>query len=204
MGELLDLAGSILRQPNVWVAFALFCVGSMTQVSRFGQARGLAARPPVRRPGGRRLAEPGAGRHAGQGHPGAVRCDWRGCNAGWGLPIDSAEGLLNVLMLVPFGIAAGYALRRFWPVALAGLAASLLVEATQGLLGNGSCQGDDVVRNVAGVRGRRAAGRRLGRHLRPAQATPHGQVTLGFQSLNRPDELAFQAHTCSSKNGGMP
>ena len=56
-----------------------------------------------------------------------------------------------MLMLVPFGIAAGYALRRFWPVALTGLAASLLVEATQGLLGNGSCQGDDVVRNVAGA-----------------------------------------------------
>jgi VanZ like family len=150
VGELLDVAGSILRQPNVWVAFALLCVGSMTSVSRYAKRAGWTRD---------RLY---AGRVAAAAlslalavtlarvTPGlSVR--WRGCGAGWGLPIDSAEGLLNVLMLVPFGIAAGYALRRFWPVALVGLAASLLIELTQGMLGNGSCQGDDLVRNVAGV-----------------------------------------------------
>ncbi len=150
MGELLDLAGSILRQPNVWVAFALFCVGSVTSVSRFAKRAGW---PRDRLYAGRVAAASMSLALAvtlARVTPGlSVR--WRGCNAGWGLPIDSAEGLLNVLMLVPFGIAAGYALRRFWPVAVAGLVASLLVEATQGLLGNGSCQGDDIVRNVAGV-----------------------------------------------------
>ena len=40
MGDLVAVACSILRQPNVWVAFALFCVGSMTQVSRVAKARG--------------------------------------------------------------------------------------------------------------------------------------------------------------------
>ena len=150
MGELLDLAGSILRQPNVWVAFALFCVGSVTQVSRSAKRAGWSRdRVYAGRVAAASLSLALAVTLA-RATPGlSVR--WRGCGGGWGLPIDSAEGLLNVLMLVPFGIAAGYALRRFWPVALAGLAASLLVEATQGLFGNGSCQGDDVVRNVVGV-----------------------------------------------------
>jgi hypothetical protein len=76
---------------------------------------------------------------------------WRGCTMGDGLPLDDAEGVLNVLLLVPWGVAAGYALRRFWPVLLAGVAACVLIELTQGLLGNGSCQGDDVVRNLAGA-----------------------------------------------------
>ncbi len=77
--------------------------------------------------------------------------DWRGCTPGIGLPLSDAEGILNVLMLVPWGIAAGYAAAPL----LAGLprrrGASLLIEATQGLLGNGSCQGDDLVRNLAGA-----------------------------------------------------
>jgi hypothetical protein len=150
VGELLGLAGSILRQPNVWVAFALFCVGSVTQVSRSAKRAGW---PRDRLYAGRVAAVSlslAVAVTLARVTPGlSVR--WRGCVVGWGLPVDSAEGLLNVLMLVPFGVAAGYALRRFWPVALAGLAVSLLVEVTQGLLGNGSCQGDDVVRNVVGV-----------------------------------------------------
>jgi glycopeptide antibiotics resistance protein len=56
-----------------------------------------------------------------------------------------------VLLLLPFGVAAGYALRRLWPVVGLGVVAALLIEATQGWLGNGSCQGDDVVRNIAGA-----------------------------------------------------
>ena len=150
MGDLGDIAWSILRQPNVWVAFALLCVGSMTQVSRSAKR---ADWPRDRLYAGRAAAASLSLALAvtlARVTPG-LSLDWRGCRAGWGLPIDSAEGLLNVLMLVPFGIAAGYALRRFWPVATVGLAVSLLVEATQGLLGNGSCQGDDVVRNLVGV-----------------------------------------------------
>ena len=54
-------------------------------------------------------------------------------------------------MLVPWGLAAGYAVRRFWPVFLIGAAASLLIELTQGLLGNGTCDSGDVVRNLAGA-----------------------------------------------------
>ena len=38
VGDLGDVAWSILRQPNVWVAFALLCVGSMTQFSRTAKA----------------------------------------------------------------------------------------------------------------------------------------------------------------------
>jgi glycopeptide antibiotics resistance protein len=59
--------------------------------------------------------------------------------------------VLNVLLLVPWGVAAGYALRRFWPVVAVGAAASLLIELTQGLLGNGTCHSDDLVRNAAGA-----------------------------------------------------
>ena len=40
MADLLAVAGSILRQPNVWAAFALLCVGTMTQASRMAKARG--------------------------------------------------------------------------------------------------------------------------------------------------------------------
>ena len=54
-------------------------------------------------------------------------------------------------MLVPWGLAAGYAVRRFWPVFLIGAAACLLIELTQGLLGNGTCHSDDLVRNAAGA-----------------------------------------------------
>ena len=39
MGDLVAVAGSILRQPNVWVAFALLCVGTMTQFSRVAKGR---------------------------------------------------------------------------------------------------------------------------------------------------------------------
>ncbi len=150
MGDLVAVAGSILRQPNVWVAFALLCVGSMTQFSRVAKARGW---PVDRLYAGRAAAASLSLALAvtlARATPG-LSVDWRGCTGGLGLPLTDAEGMLNVLMLVPFGITAGYALRRFWPVFLAGAAACVLIELTQGLLGNGSCQGDDVVRNLAGA-----------------------------------------------------
>jgi hypothetical protein len=150
MGDLVAVAGSILRQPNVWVAFALLCVGSMTQVSRAAKAR--------RWPQARLYAARAAAASLSLAlavtlarvTPG-LSVDWRGCQGGIGLPLTTAEGILNVLMLVPFGITAAYALRRLWPVFLVGVGACALIELTQGLLGNGSCQGDDVVRNVAGA-----------------------------------------------------
>src|SRR5215207_4547037 len=150
MGDLVAVAVSILRQPNVWVAFALLCVGTMTQVSRTAKVRGW---PTDRLYAGRAAAASLSLALAvtlARVTPG-LSFDWRGCTGGLGLPVTDAEGILNVLMLVPFGIAAAYALRRFWPVLLAGAGACVLIELTQGLLGNGSCQGDDVVRNLAGA-----------------------------------------------------
>ena len=150
MGDLAAVAGSILRQPNVWLAFALLCVGTMTQFSRTAKARRW---PKDRLYAGRAAAASlslALSVTLARVTPG-LSVDWRGCTGGLGLPVTDAEGILNVLMLVPFGIAAGYALRRFWPVFLAGVGASVLIELTQGLLGNGSCQGDDMVRNLAGA-----------------------------------------------------
>ena len=150
MGDLVAVAGSILRQPNVWVAFALLCVGTMTQLSRAAKARRW---PQDRLYAGRAAAASLSLALAvtlARVTPG-LSVDWRGCTGGLGLPVTDAEGVLNVLMLVPFGITAAYALRRFWPVFLAGAGACALIELTQGLLGNGSCQGDDLVRNLAGA-----------------------------------------------------
>jgi hypothetical protein len=150
MGDLVHVAGGILRQPNVWVAFALLCIATMSSFSRRAKAAGwsrdrvYAARAAA---AALSLALAVTLARATTG----LSVDWRGCTPGLGLPVTDAEGLLNVLMLVPWGIAAGYALRRFWPVFLVGAAASLLIELTQGLLGNGSCQGDDLVRNLAGA-----------------------------------------------------
>jgi hypothetical protein len=150
LGDLGDVAWSILRQPNVWAAFALLCVGSMTQFSRVAKAAGWSRD---------RLY---AGRAAtaalslalavtlARATPG-LSVDWRGCGGGLGVPVDDAEAVLNVLLLVPWGVAAGYALRRFWPVFAVGAAASLLIELAQGLLGNGTCHSDDLVRNAVGA-----------------------------------------------------
>jgi len=150
MGEMLEVAGGILRQPNVWAAFALLCVATMTSVSRFAKGRRW---PPDRLLAGRVAA--GALSLAlavtlARITPG-LSWRWRGCAWGAGLPLNDAEGVLNVLLLVPFGVAAGYAWRRFWPVVVVGVGSSLLIELTQGLLGNGSCQGDDLVRNSLGL-----------------------------------------------------
>ena len=81
---------------------------------------------------------------------------------GSGSRSTTPKAVLNVLLLVPWGIAAAYALRRFWPVVAVGAAASLLIELAQGLLGNGTCHSDDLVRNLAGA----AIGAGLGVGLR--------------------------------------
>jgi VanZ like family len=150
VGDLLAVAGSILRQPNVWVAFALLCVGSMTQFSRMAKDRRWAR---DRLYAGRAAAAALSLALAvtlARSTPG-LSVDWRGCGGGLGLPVGDGEAVLNVLLLVPWGVAAGYALRRFWPVFAVGAAASLLIELAQGLLGNGTCHSDDLVRNAAGA-----------------------------------------------------
>ena len=150
MGDLGDVAWSILRQPNVWVAFALLCVGLMTQFSRMAKAAGWSR---DRLYAGRAAAAALSLALAvtlARATPG-LSVDWRGCGGGLGVPVDDAEAVLNVLLLVPWGIAAAYALRRFWPVVAVGAAASLLIELAQGLLGNGTCHSDDLVRNLAGA-----------------------------------------------------
>ena len=150
MGDLGDTAWSILRQPNVWVAFALLCVGLMTQFSRAAKAAGWSR---DRLYAGRAAAASLSLALAvtlARTTPG-LSVDWRGCGGGIGLPVENAEGILNVLLFVPWGIAAGYAWRRFWPVFAVGAAASLLIELVQGLLGNGTCHSDDLVRNAAGA-----------------------------------------------------
>ena len=170
MGDVVTLAWSILRQPNVWVAFALLCVETTTQFSRIAKAAGW---PTDRLYAGRAAAAALSLALAvtlARVTPG-LSVDWRGCGGGTGLPVDDAEALLNVALLVPWGVAAGYALRRFWPVFLAGVGASLLIELVQGLLGNGTCHSDDLVRNAAGA----AIGAGLGlvvAHVYAPAATP--------------------------------
>jgi hypothetical protein len=174
VGDLGTIAWSILRQPNVWVAFALLCVGSMTQFSRMAKAAGWSR---DRLYAGRAAAAALSLALAvtlARARPG-LSVDWRGCGGGWGIPVDDAEGLLNVLLLVPWGVAAGYALRRFWPVFLVGTGCSVLIELVQGLLGNGTCHSDDVVRNLAGA----ALGAGIGvlvSHVYGAGAIPPGRT----------------------------
>lgn len=150
MSGLLPVAWSILRQPNVWVAFALLCVGSMTQFSRVAKRAGWTR---DRLYAGRLAAASLSLALAvtlARATPG-LAWGWHGCDTGWGLPIDSAEGALNAVMLLPFGLTAAYALRRFWAPFLAAAGASVLVELTQGQLGNGTCDSDDLVRNLVGA-----------------------------------------------------
>ena len=110
----------------------------------------MAARPSVRRPGAAAGLSLALAVTLARVTPG-LSVDWRGCGGGIGLPVGDAEAVLNVALLVPWGIGAAYALRRFWPVFLTGVGGSLLIELTQGLLGNGTCHSDDLVRNAAGA-----------------------------------------------------
>lgn len=73
-------------------------------------------------------------------------CDWV-----WGLEPTSAEQVLNVVLLLPAGFFAAWALRRVWPVVLGALVLSLGAEAVQAALDIGTCQAGDMARNVAGA-----------------------------------------------------
>ena len=83
-------------------------------------------------------------------------CDWA-----WALEPTNAEQVLNLVLLLPAGFFAAWALRRVWPVVLAAGALSLAVEALQATLDIGACQAGDMARNAAGAsrRGRRGAAR---------------------------------------------
>jgi hypothetical protein len=87
-------------------------------------------------------------------------CDWA-----WTLEPDDAEQVLNLVLLLPAGFFAAWALRRVWPVVLAAAALSVGVEATQAILDIGTCQAGDMTRNAAGALLGAAAGALLARAL---------------------------------------
>jgi hypothetical protein len=73
-------------------------------------------------------------------------CDWA-----WALEPTNAEQVLNLVLLLPAGFFAAWALRRVWPVVLGALALSLGAEAGQAALDIGACQAGDMARNTAGA-----------------------------------------------------
>lgn len=73
-------------------------------------------------------------------------CDWA-----WGVEPANAEQVLNLVLLLPAGFFAAWALRRVWPVLLAAMALSMGVEAVQATLDIGTCEAGDMARNVAGA-----------------------------------------------------
>lgn len=73
------------------------------------------------------------------------------CDLSWSLGASDAEQVLNLVLLVPAGFFAAWALRRFWVVVLAAVVLSVGAEALQAALDIGACQGGDVARNVAGA-----------------------------------------------------
>lgn len=89
------------------------------------------------------------------------------CGWAWGLEPSNAEQVLNLVLLLPAGFFAAWALRRVWPVVLAAGALSLGVEACQAALGIGTCQADDMARNFAGAVAGALAGALLARVLSP-------------------------------------
>jgi len=98
-------------------------------------------------------------------------CEWV-----WGLEPTDAEQLLNLVLLLPAGFFAAWALRRIWPVALGALVLSLGAEATQAALDIGACQAGDMVRNIAGALFGAVAGALLGRYLaRRTRVSPGGR-----------------------------
>lgn len=85
-------------------------------------------------------------------------CDWS-----WALESAGTEQVLNVVLLLPAGFFAAWALRRVWPVVLAAVALSVGAEVVQAVLDLGVCQEGDVVRNVGGAFGGAVSGALLGR-----------------------------------------
>jgi hypothetical protein len=87
-------------------------------------------------------------------------CDWA-----WALEPTNAEQVLNIVLLLPAGFFAAWALRGVWPVVLGALALSLGAEALQAALDIGACQAGDMARNIAGALVGALAGALLARLL---------------------------------------
>ena len=87
-------------------------------------------------------------------------CDWA-----WALEPTNAEQVLNLVLLLPAGFFAAWALRRIWPVVVGALALSFGAEALQAALDIGACQAGDMARNVAGALVGALAGALLARLL---------------------------------------
>lgn len=62
----------------------------------------------------------------------------------------SADGLLNVTMLVPLGFFTVLAVRRVWPAAVLVLALPLVVETVQTIIPGRQCSPIDYLTNVTG------------------------------------------------------
>jgi hypothetical protein len=73
-------------------------------------------------------------------------CDWA-----WVLEPSNAEQVLNLVLLLPAGFFAAWALRRVWVVVLVAAALSVGTEAAQAILDIGACQAGDMTRNAAGA-----------------------------------------------------
>ena len=73
------------------------------------------------------------------------------CDLTWSVGAGNAEQLLNLVLLVPAGFFAAWALQRFWVVVVTAVALSVGAETLQAALDIGACQGGDVARNVAGA-----------------------------------------------------
>lgn len=91
-------------------------------------------------------------------------CDWA-----WALEPTNAEQVLNLVLLLPAGFFAAWALRRVWPVVLGALALSLGAEAAQAALDIGACQAGDMARNAAGALVGAVSGALLALSLRSRQ-----------------------------------
>ncbi len=65
-------------------------------------------------------------------------------------PGASNDLLLNIVLLIPFGLFASLAARRIVPPALCCLAASAVFETTQGVFGTGFCVAQDATANSVG------------------------------------------------------
>lgn len=94
-------------------------------------------------------------------------CDWA-----WALEPANAEQVLNLVLLLPAGFFAAWALGRVWPVVIGALLMSLGAEAVQATLDIGACEAGDMARNVAGALAGAVCGALLAWQLRSRHRDP--------------------------------
>jgi hypothetical protein len=100
------------------------------------------------------------------------------CNWAWALEPTNAEQVLNLVVLLPAGFFAAWALRRAWPVVVGALVLSFGAEAAQAALDIGACEAGDMARNAAGAFAGAVLGALLGRLL-ASRRGPAAQRTRG-------------------------